>query len=101
MAVGVLIPPPVKLVSATHDWTATMLPQSMSFVAHAPPPLHSRGDVQSALLAQLVRQPEPLQANRPQFVAAVVPHVPVPLQVRAGVKLLIEHIAPTQTVPAP
>jgi hypothetical protein len=90
--------PPVKLTSATHDWTPVP-PQSISVCEH-PPPLHSRGAVQSAFEVQLVRQPELLHTNRPQLVVVAVPHAPVPLQVFAGVKLLAAHTAPVQTVPA-
>jgi len=94
-----MTPPPTKSTSATHAETAGP-PQLMSVVKHAPP-LHSKGDVQSADVVQLVRQPEPLQTNRPQLVADAVLHVPMPLHVRAGVNELMLHMAPTQTVPAP
>jgi hypothetical protein len=72
----------------------------ISVCEHAPP-LHSKGLAQSAFVVQLARQPVALQTKRPQLVAADVPQVPVPLQVRAGVKVLIEHVAAAQTAPAP
>jgi hypothetical protein len=96
----VIVPLAEKSMSATHAETAMRLPESMSVVKHAPP-LHNKGDVQSAVDVQLVRQPEPLQTKRPQLIDAAALHVPVPLHVRAGVNELAPHMAPTQTVPAP
>jgi hypothetical protein len=50
------------------------------------PALQMLGAMQSASVAQVVRQdPVVLHANAPQEIAAVVWHVPVPLHVRSGV----------------
>lgn len=62
---------------------AQMVPSG--FFVHWPA-LQMLGAMQSASVAQVVRQvPVVLHANAPQEIAAVVWHVPVPLHVRSGV----------------
>ena len=64
------------------------------------PPLQTFGDAQSALVEQVVLQAPVPQANGAQLDDVAVWQVPVPLQVRAGVKVVPEQAAATHCEPA-
>ena len=63
------------------------------------PPLHEKGERQSALLLQVVLQAPVPQTYGSQAEVVTVWQVPVPLQVRAGVSVEPVQLAATQVVP--
>jgi len=103
-----------------HDWqlpheaTAQQKPSVQWPLAHAPsllqavppplsvlqvPPWQTDGAVQSASAVQVVLHPEEVQANGRHADDAPAPHVPVPVQVAAAVKVPPAQEAALQVVP--
>jgi hypothetical protein len=78
--------------AAVHDAPLPFLPQL--------PPVQTLGATQSASAVHVARHvPAPPHLYAPQLVAVAVPHVPVPLQVRAGVNVVPLHVDAAQVVP--
>jgi hypothetical protein len=97
----------VQLVAQQIPATQMPLAQ-LAFVEHVPPfaasgthavPLHVKPDAQSALVWQDVLQVAPPHTYAPQLVPMPTGlHVPVPLQVAAGVATPLLQAAGTHTV---
>jgi hypothetical protein len=117
--VGTLVQLPTVPVSA-HDWhvpahaALQQKPCAQNPDRHSPatpqatpsaffvqvPPLQVNGDTQSALVVQVVLHAPVPQANGSHAELVAVWQVPVPLQVRVGVKVDPVQAAATQVVPA-
>jgi hypothetical protein len=77
-----------------HGWPIASLPQLV--------PVQLAGDVQSALVEQLVLQaPFVPQAHGSQRVVVTVLQDPAPSQKRAGVSVSPTHVAAAHCVPVP